>query len=82
MWYVHVPLGMCDHGALIHKSNMAEDGEDTPEFEYLFTPFSVFTVRRVVWSDSPDNLNPHEIHIIASADNKSEPDDLLTAPWC
>jgi len=76
-WYFHVPLGYCQHAALLEKSNMG-----TAEFEYLFTPFSVFTVMYVKWSEDPRNSEPHEIHLRASDDNKVEAEDLPSAPWC
>jgi len=76
-WYFHVPLGYCRHAALLEKSNMG-----TAEFEYLFTPFSVFTVMHVKWSEDPRPSEPHEIHLRASDDNKVEAEDLPSAPWC
>jgi len=57
-WYFHVPLGYCQHAALLEKSNMGK-----AEFEYLFTPFSVFTVMHVKWSEDPRPSEPHEIHL-------------------
>ena len=81
-WYVHVPLGYCDHAALVEKSNMADGDEETPEFEFLFAPFSVFTVQKVRWSAEPSNMRPHEVHIMASPDNAIESNGLPTAPWC
>ena len=57
-WYIHAPLGYCQHAALLEKSNMG-----SAEFEYLFTPFSVFTVLHVKWSDDPRNAKPHVIHL-------------------
>ena len=82
IWYVHVSLFFCHHAALVEKSNISNGGEQTPEFEYLFAPFSVFTVQRVKWSTDPSNMAPHEIHLMASFDNANESDDLPTSPWC
>ena len=61
---------------------MSGGDEETPEFEYLFAPFSVFTVQKVQWSPNPSNIAPHVIHLMASFDNALESDDLPTAPWC
>ena len=49
------------------------------EGEFLFAPYSVFTVRKVNWSK--DETDPHHITIAASLDNSLEPDDLPLAPW-
>ena len=47
--------------------------------EYLFTPYSVFTVMEVTFSDAI--LEPHKISISAALDNKLEEEDLPLAPW-
>lgn len=55
------------------------------EGEYLFAPYSVFTVKNVSWSSSTDE--PHHITIqaaydnLASEDGKSSSEDLPLAPW-
>jgi hypothetical protein len=51
----------------------------TGEEEFLFAPFSVFTVRRVVWSTDP--VVPHVIEAEAAIDNKMHREDLPTVPW-
>ena len=50
------------------------------EGEYLFAPFSVFTIRKVKWNDDP--LESHSITVTAAVDNALEPDDLPLSPWC
>ena len=82
IWYVHVSLSFCDHAALVEKSNISDGEEQTPEFEYLFAPFSVFTVQKVRWAAIASNMTPHEIHLMASFDNAVESDDVPIAPWC
>ena len=47
--------------------------------EYLFSPYSVFTVVKVEFSD--ENLAPHKISLSAAMDNKLEDEDLPLAPW-
>ena len=47
--------------------------------EYLFSPYSVFTVVKVEFSD--ENLEPHKISLNAAMDNKLEDEDLPLAPW-
>ena len=49
------------------------------EGEFLFAPYSVFTVRKVEWSHGDGE--PHHITIAAALDNSLEPDDLPLAPW-
>jgi hypothetical protein len=51
------------------------------EEEYLFAAFSVFTVRKVVWSGSPTMQDPHRITIEAAIDNTLEDECLSLAPW-
>jgi hypothetical protein len=50
------------------------------EWEYLFAPYSAFTVRDVRWNTG-DTLNPHVIELDAAPDNKEVPEDVPLAPW-
>ena len=50
------------------------------EDEYLFAPFSVFTVRSTQWR-AGTAADPHIIEIDAAADNDQEPADLPLSPW-
>ena len=53
------------------------------EYEFLFVPFSVFTVRCVTWSPTPTQKStPHLIEIDAISDNQDAKEDLPLAPWC
>jgi hypothetical protein len=49
------------------------------EKEYLFTAYSVFTVRRVEWRDDDKTLS--RIVLEAALDNSTEDEDLPLAPW-
>lgn len=49
------------------------------ENEYLFAPYSVFTLVSVEWSKKKDKS--HEFTILAACDNKVEDEDLPLAPW-
>jgi len=49
------------------------------ESEYLFAPYSVFTLLSVEWS--PKRRKPHEFVIQAAVDNQDEEEDLPLAPW-
>jgi hypothetical protein len=52
------------------------------EEEYLFAPYSVFTVVDVVWSANPTNsITPHRITIVALTDNLEASSYLPLAPW-
>mmetsp|Transcript_15830 Transcript_15830/g.42747 ORF Transcript_15830/g.42747 Transcript_15830/m.42747 type:complete len:109 (-) Transcript_15830:345-671(-) len=48
--------------------------------EFLFAPFSTFSVEAVELSPDP-KLQPHRIHLVAAQDNRAEPEDLPLAPW-
>ena len=49
------------------------------EGEYLFAPYSVFTLLSVKWSNKLDQ--PHKFTILAANDNKKESEELPLALW-
>ena len=49
------------------------------ESEYLFAPYSVFTLVSVKWSG--ELHKPHEFTIRAARDNKREVEELPLTPW-
>ena len=53
----------------------------TAESEFLFAPYSVFTVVSVEASARNSYLAPHVITLRAAVDNRLEPEDLPLAPW-
>ena len=61
------------HMTFVSNTLMADEGE------YLFTPYSVFTLQSVKWSEQL--FKPHEFTLIAALDNKKEAEDLPLAPW-
>ncbi len=61
----------------VNLLNAHEYGEQ----EFLFVPYSTFTVQFVQWSPRPTIEMPHRITIVAALDNKAEPEDLPVAPW-
>ena len=69
----------CKHVNLTSDAQTNVAGEQ----EYLYAPYSVFTVRSVRWSASgaADEDDPHVIELDAALDNTREPEDLPTAPW-
>ena len=64
----------CVHVNLVKKTNV--EGEE----EYLFAPYSAFTVVSATWNLGT-SLDPHVIELHAAVDNKEEPEDLPLAPW-
>jgi hypothetical protein len=51
------------------------------EAEYLFAPYSTFTVISPAPSTSNNYFNPHVITLAAAIDNTLEDLDLPLAPW-
>ncbi|KAK3269744.1 hypothetical protein CYMTET_21826 [Cymbomonas tetramitiformis] len=85
LWTIHVPDGPCQNVNHLPKSNVQHPSTGHPqEEEYLFVPYSVFTVLSVKWSP-PHYLakgQPHHIHLQAAVDNREESSDLPLCPWC
>lgn len=82
IWVVHVDKRGASNqryrnrnASLIRKSQVEGDEE------YLFVPYSVFTVTKVVRGESSGFSRPFEIHVQAALDNALEPQDLILAPW-
>ena len=78
LWVVHVdpagehdPSKRCKHAYLI-ASHLRH------ELEFLFTAYSVFTVRSVEWGEGDA---PNLVELDAATDNDAEPLDLPLAPW-
>ena len=69
------PTRRCRHVSFLRKSHVQS------EKEFLFAPYSVFTVEKVAWSPAPSHTSPHTITLRAALDNIEEPEDLPLAPW-
>jgi hypothetical protein len=79
LWVVHVdPRGRDDAAHRCKHVNFVRHALVEGEHEYLFTAYSVFTVRRCVWADGDE---PSRIEIDAALDNLTEREDLPLAPW-
>lgn len=67
----------CKHVNLVEKTNV--QGEE----EFLFAPYSVFTVLSVTMpaSGKPTATYPVVIELQAAIDNRDEPTDLPLSPW-
>ena len=81
LWRIHVdPRGetdfdfRCKHVNLVAHSNVAG------EAEYLFAPYSAFTVMAVEWK-AGDYRAPHVIDLRAAIDNLDESEHLPLAPF-
>ena len=75
LWRVRIdPERKCLHVNFVKASNVA--GEE----EYLFAPYSAFTVLSARWR-AGTTAEPHEIELLAAVDNMEEPEDLPLAPW-
>ena len=69
---VNNPDYRCKHASFVHKSLVPGEGE------FLFTPYSTFTVESVDFSDDAEY---YKIVVIAAQDNKKCREDLPLAPY-
>ena len=87
LWRFHLdgalpPNRRCVHVNFIDRNDGTVHNED----EFLFAPYSTFTVRAVRWSPQPTvdayTRQPHYIDVNVASDNMRQPLDLPLAPWC
>jgi ubiquitin len=64
----------------MYNASLVQRTHFVGEQEYLFTPYSVFSVVSVDWR-AGTTAAPHEITLRASPDNRRESETLPTAPW-
>jgi hypothetical protein len=77
MWRVRIdPVRRCMHVNLVTRRVPRLPDEQ----EYLFAPYSAFSVLSVAWNAGTVN-DPHIIELLAAVDNQTEPEDLPPAPW-
>ena len=77
LWRVRIdPVRKCHHVNLVTKTVPGLPDEQ----EYLFAPYSAFTVLSSTWN-AGTTADPHVIELQAAVDNKEEPEDLPLAPW-
>merc|ERR1711939_447912 len=67
------PMYRCRHAFVLEMTHIP--GEE----EYLFVPYSAFTVVATEWSDN--FTQPHIIRLQASMDNLTEDVNVPLAPW-
>ena len=70
------PVNECRHVNLVTKRVPGLPDEQ----EYLFAPYSVFTVLKATWR-AGTNADPHVIELQAAPDNKGPSEKLPLAPW-
>jgi hypothetical protein len=80
LWKIKLdPQARCHHVNLVQDKDTHVEGE----CEFLFVPYSVFTVESVTWSSTPqDHTTPHRVTLAAAVDNTAYPEDTPLAPWC
>ena len=72
------PATRCNHANFVEGKTLVQ-GEN----EFLYAPYSVFTVVSVEWADAPTWEEPHKIELAVAPDNNRPAfDNLPLAPWC
>lgn len=66
---------------LMTQVNLVTESFHQREAEFLFAPYSVFTVGGVEWRTRPSSTRPHVVYLNAATDNRDEAEDLPLAPW-
>jgi ubiquitin len=61
--------------------NFCENSDVPGEEEFLFAPYSVFTVLSITVPSSPSDDDPVIVRLLAAVDNIKEAEDLPLAPW-
>ena len=63
------------------RVNFCENSDVPGEEEFLFAPYSVFTVISLTAPPVPPDHDPVVVRVQAAVDNLKEPEDLPMAPW-
>ena len=87
LWTFHLDASLPENQRCVHVNYIDRtDNTVRDEDEFLFAPYSVFTVRSVSWEADPianDYVaRPHRIELNVAPDNMREPLELPLAPWC
>ena len=85
MWMIRIdpegetdPAKRCKHVNFVSNSHIVDADGNPTEAEFLFAPYSAFTIKSVKWGDGGE---PHVIKIEAATDNSTVPEDLPLSPW-
>ena len=80
MWRITLdPRGVLNPEYRVRHMGFVSKTLVTGENEYLFVPYSVFTLVSVKWS--AEVAKPHQFTIQAARDNKQEDERLPLCPW-
>ena len=73
----------CDHANFVdrHNGTLNSNPNQAAEDEWLLSPYSAFTVTRVVWQEHPTAESPNEVELLAEINNCEAPEDLPNSPW-
>ena len=71
------PEFRCRHVNFLQNTQLPVEVEE----EFLFTPYSVFTVLSLHVPDRPSVQDPVVVQVQAAMDNTEEAEDLPLAPW-
>ena len=87
LWRFHLDGSLPESRRCVHVNFIDRtDGTVHNEDEFLYSPYSVFTVIAVKWHPTPlvnsYVSHVHEIDVDVATDNKREPVELPLAPWC
>ena len=87
LWIFHFDGSLEETQRCVHVNFIDRtDGTVRKEDEFLFAPYSCFTVRSVDWDPAPIvdlyECRPHRIEVDVAPDNRGMPAGLPLAPWC
>ena len=83
LWTIKLDPRGCKHVNFIsiHDGSLGPNPNVAVENEFLFAPYSAFTVEAVEWQDAPTIQKPHTVVLRAEFDNQRAPENLPLAPW-
>lgn len=82
MWILHIDgRKKCLHVNFMDASQVVDNDCVVLEEEYLFAPFSAFTVLEARWKEKATTCDPHEIELDVFPDNRKADENLPLAPW-
>ena len=77
--------GCCHVTSVLYTSNRLIDWRygawQAAEDEWLFAPYSFFTVEEACYKAAPTWTDPHRIVLRVAPDNQIERKDVPNAPW-
>jgi hypothetical protein len=83
-WTFHIdPNELCWHVNFMDFSMVCDENGEQVENEFLFSPFSAFTVLKAKWQPEGQATlkDPHEVELYVFHCNKTAPETLPLSPW-